>query len=227
MLTIELRSGSARVEIAGHGSGSYLRYTYFGSAPQVAFVEELVQDAFGERSPQPTELLSFLNANEWVQKVFGAPELIQGSLDTTAHNPDKAFEKLELGQKLVVSGLLSQDELDALLQEYIPFSGSQRFGEFLKLKMCLPHKVIDFMLGLSTEDLQQFNNKRLGERLIAMGLIDEDSLKQATAKQASMASRPRIGDVLVSMGAIKPEQADFFSKLMVSEDGNLQASQGA
>ena len=47
MLTIELRSGSARVEIAGHGSGSYLRYTFFGSAPQVAFVEELVQDAFG------------------------------------------------------------------------------------------------------------------------------------------------------------------------------------
>ena len=83
------------------------------------------------------------------------------------------------------------------------------------------------MLGLSTEDLQQFNNKRLGERLIAMGLIDEDSLKQATAKQARMASRPRIGDVLVSMGAIKPEQADFFSKLMVSEDGNLQASQSA
>ena len=225
MLTIELRSGSARVEIAGHGSGSYLRYTFFGSAPQVAFVEELVQDAFGLTSPPPSELLSFLNTNEWVQKVFGAAELIQGSLNESSHTSDNSFEKLELGQKLVFSGLLTQDELDQLLQEYLPFSGSQRFGEFLKLKMCLPHKVIDFMLGLTPDEFQQFNSKRLGERLMAMGLIDEASLEKATATQARMASRPRIGDVLVSMGAIKPEQADFFSKLIVSEDGNLQPSE--
>ena len=225
MLTIELRSGSARVEIAGHGSGSYLRYTFFGSAPQVAFVEELVQDAFGLTSPPPSELLSFLNTNEWVQKVFGTAELIQGSLNESSHTSDNSFEKLELGQKLVFSGLLTQDELDQLLQEYLPFSGSQRFGEFLKLKMCLPHKVIDFMLGLTPDEFQQFNSKRLGERLMAMGLIDEASLEKATATQARMASRPRIGDVLVSMGAIKPEQADFFSKLIVSEDGNLQPSE--
>lgn len=225
MLTIELRSGSARVEIAGHGSGSYLRYTFFGSAPQVAFVEELVQDAFGLTSPPPSELLSFLNTNEWVQKVFGTAELIQGSLNESTHTSDNSFEKLELGQKLVFSGLLTQDELDQLLQDYLPFSGSQRFGEFLKLKMCLPHKVIDFMLGLTPDEFQQFNSKRLGERLMAMGLIDEASLEKATATQARMASRPRIGDVLVSMGAIKPEQADFFSKLIVSEDGNLQPSE--
>lgn len=225
MLTIELRSGSARVEIAGHGTGSNLRYTFFGSAPQVAFVEELVQDAFGPTSPPPSELLSFLNTNEWVQKVFGTAELIQGTLNETSHTSDSSFEKLELGQKLVFSGLLTQDELDQLLQEYLPFSGSQRFGEFLKLKMCLPHKVIDFMLGLTPDEFQQFNTKRLGERLMAMGLIDEAILEKATATQARMASRPRIGDVLVSMGAIKPEQADFFSKLIVSDDGNLQPSQ--
>lgn len=222
MLTIELRSGSARVEIAGHGSGSYLRYSFFGSAPQVAFIEELVEDAFGTKTPPPSELLSFLNTNEWIQKVFGTVELTQGTLDGDTTDSDNSFVKLELGQKLVFAGLLTQDELDDLLQEYIPFSGSQRFGEFLKLKMCLPHKVIDFMLGLTPDEFQQFNNKRLGERLMAMGLIDEASLKKATATQARMASKPRIGDVLVSMGAIRPEQADFFSRLIVSENGNLQ-----
>ena len=90
--------------------------------------------------------------------------------------------------------------------------------------MIAPRLVAD--LGLSPDELQAFNNKRLGERLVAMGLIDEDSLQRATAKQASMPSRPRIGDVLVEMGVIKPEQADFFSKLIVSDDGQLQAHSG-
>ena len=167
-----------------------------------------------------------MSTNDWVRRVFGEPALIQGSLDDTEADAEQAFQSLELGQKLVVSGLLSQEELDNLLQEYSPFANAQRFGEFLKLKMCLPHRVIDFMLGLSPDELQAFNNKRLGERLVAMGLIDEDSLQRATAKQASMPSRPRIGDVLVEMGVIRPEQADFFSKLIVSDDGQLQAHSG-
>ena len=219
MLNIELRSESAKVEIAGHGSGDHLRFSYFGPPQQVAFIEQLVLDAFGSTPLRARDLFDFLGTNEWIQAVFDAPEVTHGNLDGSPSNAGDDFGRLELGQKLVVSGLLREDDLNALLVDYAPFAGSQRFGEFLKLKMCLPHQVIDFMLGLSKQEVHEFNTQPLGTRLVTMGLISEEVLQQALSHQAGHADRQRLGDILVELGTVTPELAEFFSRVTINDDG--------
>lgn len=220
MVHIELSSETARVDVIGNGSGLGLRFSFLGPAPEVAFLQELIEEQFTNDVIPARELFAFLEVDPWVQSVFGKPTLASGSLepgDPLGAADD--FGRLALGRKLVIAGLISETELNHLLDEFAPFSGSQRFGEFLKLKMHIPHQVIDFMLGLSSDELARFNAKRLGERLIAMGLINPQCLEEALQLQGEQPDRQRLGDILVELGAITPELAEFFSRVSIHGDG--------
>lgn len=220
MVHIELSSETARVDVIGNGSGHDLRFSFLGPTPEVAFIQEVIEEHFKTLDIQAKELFAFLEVDPWLRSVFGKPTLTSGSLDPgdqTVKADD--FNRLALGRKLVIAGLINEQELSHLLNEFDTFSGSQRFGEFLKLKMHIPHQVIDFMLGLSNDDLSRFNAQRLGERLIAMGLINQQSLEQALQQQAAQPDRQRLGDILVELGAITPELAEFFSRVTINDDG--------
>ena len=221
MVHIELSSETARVDVIGNGSGLGLRFSFLGPTPEVAFLQELIEEQFTTGVIPARELFAFLEVDPWVQSVFGKPTLASGSLDPADPlGASDDFGRLALGRKLVVAGLINETELNHLLDEYAPYSESQRFGEFLKLRMHIPHQVIDFMLGLSSDELAQFNGKRLGERLIAMGLINPQSLEEALHLQAEQPDRRRLGDILVELGAITPELAEFFSRVSIHSDGS-------
>jgi len=218
MLRLELRSTSSTIDLISNGGGANVLFTCFGAPAEVGFIQELIRDRFGALTVNPAELMEFLRKDEWVQSMYDGPVITDGSIDIEASTQNKTFSELTLGNKLVVAGLITDSELETLLEEYAPFSQSQRFGEFLKLKMRIPHKAIDFLLSLSKDDEQQFNAKRLGERLVDLGIVDQSSLSRALKIQASADEPQRLGEILVGMNLITPELADFFSRVERSDN---------
>ena len=117
------------------------------------------------------------------------------------------------------AGILTQRELDRLLIDYQPFSQHQRFGEFLRLNLSVSAKVIDFLLNpLSSLD-DGFNDKRLGERLVELGLIESSNLKKALEHQKY--SGKRLGEILEDLGVLSSESANFFSDVRISDGGKI------
>ena len=129
------------------------------------------------------------------------------------------FEKQPLGLKLVRAGILTQHELDKLLVDYQPFSQQQRFGEFLRLNLSVPPKVMEFLLNPLSSFEDGFNEKRLGERLIELGLIDSATLKKALELQKDTGKR--LGQILKDLDVLSPDAANFFSDVRISAGGKL------
>ena len=216
-----LKRGVTRAEIVGVGHKSPLNFSVLAPFSEVAFIEELIEEELGTLKLDPAGLFDFLSSNTLLQSKFESPKLIFGSLDGDENDDCKQFRNQTLGRKLVISGLLTDNQLDELLDEYKPFAGSQRFGEFLKLKLQIPWKALEFFLDSSMNDESDFNRLRLGERLVELGMVSQSSLDDALETQKQIGGR--IGDILVEKKAINPELADFFSKIKLGATGEIIA----
>lgn len=211
---------SHHVDLVANELASNVSFQVLGPNTEAAFVEELICQEFGSLKVSPIQLFEFLKGDSWVRDLFGSVVLLSGDLNT---NFDPAqnnrFEDQPLGRKLVKAGILTQNELDRLLFDYQPFSQQQRFGEFLRLNLSVSAKVMEFLLNpLSSLD-DGFNEKRLGERLVELGLIESSMLQKALELQNH--SGKRLGEILEDLGVLSPEAADFFSDVRISAGGKL------
>ena len=217
---MRLPTESHHVDLVANESAANISFQILGPNTEAAFVEELISQEFGSLKVSPLQLFEFLKSDSWVREFFGPVVLLSGDLNP---NLDAAknnrFEDQPLGLKLVKAGILTQRELDRLLIDYQPFSQHQRFGEFLRLNLSVSAKVIDFLLNpLSSLD-DGFNDKRLGERLVELGLIESSNLKKALDRQKY--SGKRLGEILEDLGVLSSESANFFSDVRISDGGKI------
>lgn len=220
MYRFRLTSSQVQLELVANGQAPRLPFQVIGPTTEVAFVEELIEERFGGLTVNPKQLYSFLTEDVWVREFFQAPVLVEGDLDSLATaGATGTFHSQTLGNKLVQAGVLDLEELDQLLEDYRPFAETQRFGEFLRLNLQVPPQIIDLLLNPSLFDDQGFNEKRLGERLLELGVINAEQLEQALAEQRQQGGR--IGEILASYGHISPLMARFFSMARVNERGEI------
>jgi len=219
MYRIRLNAEQAQVELIANGVGECLPFQVIGPATESAFVEELIEEEFGSLTINPRMLFSFLSQDRWIQRLFQRPLLIEGDLDAVASTTQSSFSSQTLGTKLIQAGVLNQQELDQLLEEYRPFAETQRFGEFLRLNLQVPPQILDLLLNPATFSEQGFDEKRLGERLLDLDMISQKQLDEALALHAK--NNRRIGEILAELGYISPTMARFFSKVKLNQQGQL------
>ena len=220
MIQFRLQSKYHHVDLVANESATNISFQVVGPASESAFVEEIICQRFGSLRIPPNQLFDFLQNDAWISEFFSPVCLIRGSLDFQ-RNYDKVskFHDQPLGTKLVKSGILSEDELEDLLIQYQPFAKKQRFGEFLRLNLAVSSEIMNFLLDPLPMFEDGFNEKRLGERLVELGLITNLMLDHALELQKS--SGIRLGEILQDIGDLSPEAADFFSKVRVAENGEV------
>ena len=208
------------VDLVANESSANVSFQVLGPNTEVAFVEELIFQEFGSLKVSPSQLFKFLKNDVWVRCFFGPVVLLRGDLNCDL-DPSKTerFEKQPLGLKLVRAGILTQHELEKLLVDYQPFSQQQRFGEFLRLNLSVSPKVMEFLLNPLSSFEDGFNEKRLGERLLELGLIDSATLKKALELQKD--SGKLLGEILKDLDVLSPDAANFFSDVRISAGGKL------
>jgi hypothetical protein len=223
MYRFRLSAPQVHLELVANGAGPRLPFLVVGPTTEVAYLEELLQEEFGSLTLNPAELFGFLGSSSWVRDFFHPPELLEGDLQAIAASGNGhgsgSFHSQPLGEKLVQAGMINLEELDALLEAYRPFSETQRFGEFLRLDLQVPPPVLDLLLNTSLVDESGFNEKRLGERLVALGCITPAQLEAALAEQQQNGGR--IGEVLARQGLISEATARFFAEARVNTRGEL------
>ena len=220
MIHLRLLTNSHHVDLVANELAANVSFQVLGPNTEAAFVEELICQEFGSLKVSPIKLFEFLKADLWVRDFFGPVVLLSGDLNANFDSSqNNRFEDQPLGLKLVKAGILTQNELDKLLVDYQPFSQQQRFGEFLRLNLSVSSKIMEFLLNpLSSLD-DGFNEKRLGERLVELGLIESSMLKKALELQNY--SGKRLGEILEDLGALSTEAANFFSDVRISAGGKL------
>ena len=72
------------------------------------------------------------------------------------------------------------------------------------------------MVNPASYDNVGFNEKRLGEKLLELGLISQAALNDALWAQRQNGGR--IGEVLCKQGHISPQIAKFFSEARISAE---------
>lgn len=217
---ILLTSKNTKIEFMGFGDSPPIFFNVIAPSSETAFFEELLLEKFSSLKIDPEALFSFLSSDEFVQSKFDGPLWIQKFNANRSVNTNTSFAQQNLGKKLLISGIVNTQELDLLLDEYQPFAQTQRFGEFLKLKLDIPFQVLNFFLDSSSLSDDEFNGMKLGARLVKMGLVSEQVLIEALDFQKHNSSL-RLGDILVAKKAINPNLADFFSRIRVGQSGQL------
>lgn len=218
MYRFRLSSDQVQVELVANGNSQRVPFQVLGPTSEVAFLEELLEQQFGTLTINPAELFSFLESDCWVRQCFAEPQLVEGDLKASP-SQDTSFQLQTLGNKLVQAGILTIDELEHLLEDYRPFSETQRFGEFLRLNLQVPPQLLDLLLNPALFDEQGFNEKRLGDRLVEMGCISQSQLDGALAQQKREGGR--IGELLAQKGLISETTARFFSMARVNDKGQI------
>lgn len=220
MIQLRLPIDSHYVDLIASDTAPIVTFQLLGPCTEVAYLEELIIEHFGSLKVAPSKLFDFLKRDSWVRDSFGPVVLLKGDLNFT-FDPNKVnrFEDQPLGLKLVQAGILTQNELDKLLIDYQPFSLQQRFGEFLRLNLSVPPKVMEFLLNPLSSFDDGFNEKRLGERLVELGLIQQWRLDDALKRQES--SGQRLGEILEQDGCLSQEAAQFFSNVQIDQDGAI------
>ena len=220
---MRLPTESHHVDLVANESAANISFQVLGPNTEAAFVEELISQEFGSLKVSPLQLFEFLKSDSWVREFFGPVVLLSGDLNP---NLDAAknnrFEDQPLGLKLVKAGILTQNELDKLLVEYEPFSRQQRFGEFLRLNLSVSAKVMEFLLNPLSSFEDGFNEKRLGERLVELGLVQQHKLDEALESQKTTGQR--LGEILQEAGSLSPQAAQFFSDVQIDQDGCITTS---
>ncbi|QPN63590.1 hypothetical protein [Synechococcus sp. CBW1004] len=221
MYRFRLSAPQVQLELVGNGPGPRLPFLVVGPTTEVAFVEELLEQELGSLTLNPAELFRFLETDSWIRDFFQAPELLEGDLESAEAEARRfsSFASQPLGNKLFQAGVFTMEQLDELLTAYRPFADTERFGEFLRLNMQVPPRLLELLLHPSLFDERGFNDMRLGERLVEMGFISTEQLERALAEHQQ--SGERIGEVLARQGLISATTARFFAEACINSSGQI------
>lgn len=220
MFRFRLPADRYQVELVANGIGPELTFQVLGPTTEVAYVEELIISHFGSLTVLPKNLFVFLQNDPWILEIFKNPVVLSGDLDAIDVRQVSVFNQQPLGEKLVEIGVLDQAELNQLLADYQPYAGQQRFGEFLRLNLRISEPMLRFLLDPSFFEEKGFNQKRLGERLLELGFIDQPTLESALSQQKKQGGL--LGEILAEQGALSPIVARFFSRLYFDSLGEIQ-----
>lgn len=217
---ILLTNDHTKIEFVGHGEAPPLFFNVIAPFCEAAFFEETLEQQFSTFRIHPNALFDFLLNDTFVQSKFIGPEWLIAYKENPEPRDNIDFHRKNLGQKLLTAGILDPSQLNSLLDEFQYYSQSQRFGEFLKLKLDIPYQVLDLFLSTPSLPVEEFNGLKLGSRLVKMGLVSENILAEALAYQSNNPSK-RLGDILVEKKAINPNLADFFSTIKINKSGQI------
>lgn len=220
MYRFHLESSKAQIELLANGSGVKLSFMVIGPIIESSYIEELLEQEFGSLTANPREVFEFLCHSPWVQDRFRGPEIVEGDLEAHSSSEIQEFSQQPIGQKLVICGLLSVEELEELLEAYRPYAQNLRFGEFLKLNLQVPPALVDFLLSSDSHKEKYFNEQRLGERLVSLGCLNQTQLNDALEAQRN--NNKRIGEILAEQGLISETTAAFFSRAKINANGILE-----
>ncbi len=124
------------------------------------------------------------------------------SLDV--YNDVDSGERKLLGQLLVLTGKVSQEQIDLALQEQV--QTGEQLGDLLMRKGMLNRVELDALLSYQASQkkskLARNTPLKLGSLLVATGLIT--TTQRDMALELQKRTRQRLGDVLVNMGILKP-----------------------
>lgn len=166
------------------------------------------EDESGSALSNPLETAAKRLESAWQQALrTGTRKMLSGQQSEDATSSE-SFCRPKLGQLLVASGLLTLDELDSLL-EIQRNAGASRvpLGELLVNTEFLTVQQLDYYLRMqSMLALPADNPSRWGQRLVALGLIDEDKLKVALIEQRTTGCTLR--QALINRGWLSEELLD-------------------
>jgi hypothetical protein len=134
--------------------------------------------------------------------------LEQSNLEMGNTTVSTAYCRPKIGQMLVASGLLTLQELDAVLEiqrntktEHIPL------GELMVAAGYITQAQLDYYLRMQKLfKLPSDHPERWGQRLIELGLVTEDQLKVALIEQQTTGCTLR--EALICRGYLTPEMLD-------------------
>jgi len=81
---------------------------------------------------------------------------------------------------------------------------------------------MEFLLNPLSSFEDGFNEKRLGERLVELGLVQQHKLDEALESQKTTGQR--LGEILQEAGSLSPQAAQFFSDVQIDQDGCITTS---
>ncbi|AMV72701.1 ATPase, T2SS/T4P/T4SS family [Desulfuromonas carbonis] len=138
---------------------------------------------------------------------FGFPEDGQGpyqSIFFTSHGIRLRQLQRPVGQILLENGVLRETDMNAALAEQDRLR-RRRVGEILAEENNLPQGTIEATLQHPPAEGSLPKNARVGDILIAAGLVTREQVEKAVASQEQGKSK-RIGDLLIERGLITEEQ---------------------
>jgi cellulose synthase/poly-beta-1,6-N-acetylglucosamine synthase-like glycosyltransferase len=125
------------------------------------------------------------------QREFGKP-----AAEQPYREPMPAAPRMRLGEWLIASGLVRQEQLDEAIARQQEYGG--RLGDILIDMGCVTaEQLLPFVL-------QQQQKARLGDMLIQLGYITPEQLEKALIFQRK--SGGMLGDILLSLQFVEPEQ---------------------
>ena len=147
---------------------------------------------------------------------FDSPQLEVGSLQPSPSDPSQSlFRDLSLGQKLIKAGFLDQSSLDQYLSDYQLYANKMRFGEYLKINLIVPPALLDFFLDTMNTPDSSFDDMKIGNKLLNVGIISTAQLEVALNLQLNTSKR--IGHCMVELGFLSQQQLDFFLDFQLSD----------
>ena len=108
-----------------------------------------------------------------------------------------------LGDILMASGGVTREALDAALAAQARTQESARLGELLVDEALISRDQVNAILAAQQQDV---SIGRLGDVLVQWGLVDRADIDAAIARRQAQ-GRPRLGELLVRMGAVRAKAA--------------------
>jgi len=138
------------------------------------------------------------------------PRLVQHDSGITSAANIAAGERHLLGELLVQSGQITNEQLDLAIAEQQ--RSGERLGEVFKRFGMITDRQLNSLLDFQlNQDVGHASPLRLGELLVATGHITREQLQDALRKQA--VSHHKLGEVLVEAGYIRPSRIKYGIRL--------------
>ncbi|OHB33782.1 MAG: type II secretion system protein E [Desulfuromonadaceae bacterium GWC2_58_13] len=109
-----------------------------------------------------------------------------------------------LGDLLEAKGLVSPSDMTAALEEQQKLR-TRRVGEIIAEQQHIPQETIDSTLASATERGKALAKARIGDILVAAGLVTRAQVEEAIASQ-KIGKKKRIGELLIERGLITEGQ---------------------
>jgi type II secretory ATPase GspE/PulE/Tfp pilus assembly ATPase PilB-like protein len=138
---------------------------------------------------------------------FGTPVDVGGPWEKIFfcnHGIKEHKENKLLGQILEAKGLVSSEDIQTTIEDQQKLR-TRRVGEIIAKKNNIPQKTIDNALISAIERNKVPSKARIGDILVATGLITRQQVEEAISSQKS-GKKKRVGELLMDRGLINEDQ---------------------